>query len=165
VNSRKRDPAILLARWRELECVAPYFIASHARQKFCSRVCEDWGNRQHKLAWWNREGVKHRAKTTNLRRSRRPNVLASRVESRCVFARHFTSLRHAYRCRGRAYAGSLPGSITGCYERAAALPGGWSRWPESSSKSSFSSDSGSLGRMPRNGVLANTAKSTGRVTR
>lgn len=42
------------------ECVAPYFIAPSRRYKFCSDVCAQFGQREHKRRWWSEHGEENR---------------------------------------------------------------------------------------------------------
>ena len=43
------------------ECPAPYFVASHLGQRFCSTDCSDWSQKQLKKDWWRKNGEKWRA--------------------------------------------------------------------------------------------------------
>jgi len=38
------------------ECKAPYFVAKDLRQRFCSEICAQWGQREWKRQWWAAKG-------------------------------------------------------------------------------------------------------------
>jgi hypothetical protein len=41
-------------------CEHPYFIATRSDQKFCSKECGEWAQREHKRAWWAEHGPQWR---------------------------------------------------------------------------------------------------------
>jgi hypothetical protein len=53
------------------ECTAPYFIAAKRSLKYCSDVCSRYGQRQHKLKWWNEHGDASRKAGRRPRNDRR----------------------------------------------------------------------------------------------
>jgi hypothetical protein len=46
-------------------CVPPYFIAGHLKQRFCSDECADFGQRELKKEWWDKNGAAWRANRRN----------------------------------------------------------------------------------------------------
>jgi hypothetical protein len=44
------------------QCVRPYFIAGHLRQRFCSDECAEAGQRELKKEWWDKNGRAWRVK-------------------------------------------------------------------------------------------------------
>jgi hypothetical protein len=34
----------------------PFFVAEHARQRYCSTVCSEWGQSEAKKKWWDKKG-------------------------------------------------------------------------------------------------------------
>jgi hypothetical protein len=42
------------------ECKAPYFVAKDLRQRFCSEICAQWGQREWKRQWWAAKGAEWR---------------------------------------------------------------------------------------------------------
>ena len=43
------------------DCTHPYFIAGHLKQRFCSDLCAEWGQREWKKQWWKDHGETWRA--------------------------------------------------------------------------------------------------------
>jgi hypothetical protein len=57
-----------LAKCRNSECPAPYFLRNRAKQQYCERkACAAYGQRQHKLKWWE----KHKAEQLGKRKAER----------------------------------------------------------------------------------------------
>jgi hypothetical protein len=44
------------------DCRNPYFIAGHLKQRFCSDLCAEWGQREWKKQWWTEHGTAWREK-------------------------------------------------------------------------------------------------------
>jgi hypothetical protein len=42
------------------DCEAPYFVARHLRQRYCSDPCAIWAQRQWKKNWWKEKGAEWR---------------------------------------------------------------------------------------------------------
>jgi hypothetical protein len=42
------------------DCPAPFFVARHLKEKYCTPECVLWAKRRDRLEWWNREGSKRR---------------------------------------------------------------------------------------------------------
>ena len=38
----------------------PYFIAAHLGQRYCTRICSDWAQREHRRKWWAKHGKEMR---------------------------------------------------------------------------------------------------------
>jgi hypothetical protein len=55
-------------------CPAPFFMAHHARQRFCSEKCSGWSQRISKTIWWKRNGEKWRRKRNRLKARKRGRV-------------------------------------------------------------------------------------------
>ena len=61
---------------RRADCdQVPYFIAAHLGQWYCSKVCSDWAQREHRRKWWAKRGKEMRerqnlAKKKKIKRTR-----------------------------------------------------------------------------------------------
>jgi hypothetical protein len=53
------------------DCVAPYFIARRAAQRYCSDGCAEVFQRAHKLQWWKDHGSEWRRKRSRRKRGKR----------------------------------------------------------------------------------------------
>ena len=53
-----------------LECPAPYFIASKPTQRYCSETCAEVFQREWKRKWWAKHGAKRRRSRKRLKRKR-----------------------------------------------------------------------------------------------
>jgi hypothetical protein len=42
---------------KRADCPNPYFIAGHLKQRFCSDLCAEWGQREWKKQWWTEHGA------------------------------------------------------------------------------------------------------------
>lgn len=63
-------PGERLRKCHNPQCAAPYFLARHLNQNFCSEPCAQWGQRQQALAWWNKHGKEERQKRLKKERAR-----------------------------------------------------------------------------------------------
>jgi hypothetical protein len=60
-----------LRKCKRPDCTNPYFIAGHLKQRFCSDICAEWGQREWKKQWWKEHGEEwrnNRAKQMKLKR-------------------------------------------------------------------------------------------------
>jgi hypothetical protein len=56
-----------------LECPAPYFIASKPKQRYCSETCAEVFQRESKRRWWAEHGATWRRSRKKSRRKRAPS--------------------------------------------------------------------------------------------
>lgn len=59
-----------LERCSRPDCPTPHFIATHLRQRYCSKPCFDWKQKELKKAWWNAKGKRLRAGAASRKQSR-----------------------------------------------------------------------------------------------
>lgn len=51
----------------------PYFVAAHLGQWYCTRMCSDWAQREHRKKWWAKHGkeMRERQKVVKKKQTRR----------------------------------------------------------------------------------------------
>jgi hypothetical protein len=54
-------PATRVRKCKREDCLHPYFVARHLKQRFCTEICAEWGQRGWKKQWWNEHGQSWRA--------------------------------------------------------------------------------------------------------
>src|SRR5260370_36343950 len=52
------------------DCQTPYFVATHLGQKYCSKPCGDWAQREWKMDCWRKRGPDWRRKKSKAKKKR-----------------------------------------------------------------------------------------------